>query len=515
MMNRVTCHPSRSAWLVIGCLVFVVVSDGLLYRQPRGVSVPLTELGLLALLCWRHGNRLARTPEWLLAGAIAGLLVAQTLHGSVLAVFMTALGLVTFATGCRQGWSKDAVFWWRRWNIFARQLFLKPFQDMALVQRWRQHHGRGAITVTDQTLLRVSIPILLGALFLALFYAANPILAGWLQRIGATLKALIRLPPLTRCLFWLVSAVLAWSLCRVRCRRRRAKPLPPLARHTPPPLPALQAAPPPVAGEPLLTAQVLMASLIGFNLLFALQNTLDARYLWCGASLPQGMTWAGYAHRGAYPLVVTALLAAVFILWAFHPAQQAGDAPGPRRWVIVWVAQNVFLTLSAAWRLNLYVQVYSLTLWRVAAACWMLLVALGLVWILVRILRHNSNTWLINVNAYTLAVVLYAYVFVDWEGVIAGYNMRHCREAHCEGPELDISYLQSLGSGTLPALYAFRDRMAAEHRGRVSPDLNRAITQLEAEFRDQTSNWCGWTWQRHRIQTVAASARTLSPGGAR
>ena len=55
-------------------------------------------------------------------------------------------------------------------------------------------------------------------------------------------------------------------------------------------------------------------SLILFNALFAVQTVLDLIYLWGGASLPDGMSHAEYAHRGAYPLVATALLAAAFVL---------------------------------------------------------------------------------------------------------------------------------------------------------------------------------------------------------
>ena len=36
---------------------------------------------------------------------------------------------------------------------------------------------------------------------------------------------------------------------------------------------------------------------------------MDAAWLWGLAPLPEGLTLASYAHRGAYPLVVTALLA--------------------------------------------------------------------------------------------------------------------------------------------------------------------------------------------------------------
>jgi hypothetical protein len=68
-------------------------------------------------------------------------------------------------------------------------------------------------------------------------------------------------------------------------------------------------------------------SLILFNALFALQSALDLVYLWGGATLPDGMTYADYAHRGAYPLIATALLAASFALIAMRPggpAKQSG-----------------------------------------------------------------------------------------------------------------------------------------------------------------------------------------------
>ena len=63
-----------------------------------------------------------------------------------------------------------------------------------------------------------------------------------------------------------------------------------------------------------------MRSLVLFNLLFAVQTVMDVHYLWRGAALPDGMTYATYAHRGAYPLIVTALLAAGFVLVAMRPA---------------------------------------------------------------------------------------------------------------------------------------------------------------------------------------------------
>ena len=69
-------------------------------------------------------------------------------------------------------------------------------------------------------------------------------------------------------------------------------------------------------------------SLILFNALFALQTGLDLAYLWGGANLPDGMSHAEYAHRGAYPLIATALLAAGFVLIAMRPEWAGASIPG-------------------------------------------------------------------------------------------------------------------------------------------------------------------------------------------
>ncbi|WP_213030895.1 DUF4153 domain-containing protein, partial [Acinetobacter baumannii] len=63
----------------------------------------------------------------------------------------------------------------------------------------------------------------------------------------------------------------------------------------------------------------ILRSLILFNLLFALQTVLDMTYLWGKLALPNDLSYATYAHRGAYPLIVTALLAAGFVLIAMKP----------------------------------------------------------------------------------------------------------------------------------------------------------------------------------------------------
>ena len=79
----------------------------------------------------------------------------------------------------------------------------------------------------------------------------------------------------------------------------------------------------PVHGADFFGVATILRSLILFNLLFAVQTVLDMIYLWGNVTLPADISYASYAHRGAYPLILTALLAAGFVLAAMKPGGPA------------------------------------------------------------------------------------------------------------------------------------------------------------------------------------------------
>jgi hypothetical protein len=241
--------------------------------------------------------------------------------------------------------------------------------------------------------------------------------------------------------------------------------------------------------------------LLAFNVAFAGQNAMDAVYLFGGATLPEGLTYAQYAHRGAYPLVATALLAALFVLIAFKPGGAAERSVLARRLVFLWLAQNVVLTLSAVWRLHLYIDAYSLTRLRFAAAIWMLLVAAGLTWVVARIALRRGNPWLHDRAAFTAVLVLYACCFVNVDGTIAAFNVRHCAEVGGGGPPIDLRYLRSLGVEALPALAHVEPSLT--ETGRRAEAAN-ARAALRAELSQSMADWRGWTLRRARLARAAA-----------
>ncbi len=243
-----------------------------------------------------------------------------------------------------------------------------------------------------------------GAFVLAsLLVSANPILSDIINQVWSfDLR-------FDRVLFWVGMALLIWPVLAVAVHPvllaskqgpRRHRNLPQLG----------------------LNAHSVANALVLFNLLLGVQTVLDVFYLWGGAELPEGMSHAEYAHRGAYPLVVTALLAGVFALAARPYLDHRG---GLKIWMGAWLAQNVLLVVSSLLRLSLYVEAYGLTYLRVHAAIWMGLVAAGLCLIGWQMLHRKTNQWLLLSTAGLGIGVLYACSFINFAALIARENLRH------------------------------------------------------------------------------------------
>jgi hypothetical protein len=214
------------------------------------------------------------------------------------------------------------------------------------------------------------------------------------------------------------------------------------------------------------------------------------------------MTHAHYAHRGAYPLIATALLAAGFVLIAMRPGGPAEQSRLIRPLVLAWIGQNILLVVSSIFRLDLYVAAYSLTYLRLAAFIWMGLVAVGLLLMLTQIKLKKPNTWLITANAISLALVLYGCCFINAPRLVASYNVEHSREANGTGPWLDKSYLRSLGPEILPVLEPLLPKI---------PTLQSTVSQLRADLnvcehrRRRSENWRAMDFRTWRLQRYLAN----------
>jgi hypothetical protein len=373
------------------------------------------------------------------------------------------------------------------------------------------------------------VPLLLGGVFIGLFALANPVVEDFVMRSFAWLsRRLGQLPDLfdpVRILLWMAVLTGAWALLRVRTRRHRkarTQRRPTYARRpVPSPMPTNVPAgvspdfnpatsfpensvPPVRTIIPIDRHGFIERCLIVFNIIFAIESALDVFYLWGGRHLPRGLTFKEYAHRGSYPLIATALLAALFVLVAFRSECRGASWRTARLLVYAWIAQNVLLTFSAGWRLMLLVNASNLTRWRLATTIWLVLVALGLLTIIWRIVTHRNNAALLRVNIAMTAVVLYACCFLNLDGFIANYNADHCLEVARNGDVLGLTYLRDLGIESIPALDRLSHTLDTPERRAIAHEF---AEELRDDLDDEVTDWRGWTWRRWRLRPGPAVHR--------
>lgn len=485
-------RPARQSLLPVKLAIafaLAALADWLFYDQRVGVSVVVFALALacgslVANLAGLDRRQIAPAGLVLLAGLVPAL---EEVNPASLALVLLTLGvgLLRVTNPGLNGLGQRAA---ALCNLFLTGPF-RFFRDALAV------FNLPAIT---SGFTRWLVPVVLGSIFALLFVSANPLIEKWIRQINPDRAAsYLRIG---RLLFWIVALSLVWPFIQTRWRIKPAI-APDLAE--------------PVSREPETSSEfgdffgvaTIQRSLILFNLLFAVQTILDAIYLWGNATLPADMTYASYAHRGAYPLILTALLAAGFVLAAMRPGGPAERSKVIRPLVYLWVAQNILMVASSIVRLDLYVQIYLLTYWRVAAFIWMLLVGFGLLLIVARIALARPNLWLIRANLITLTAVLYVCSLINFAAIIADYNVTHSREASGKGVQIDINYLADLGPQALPAI----DK-AIQIRGSDPYLVSRHAWLVKQQQRDMAA-WRTWGFRGWRLQRYMSARQTSSATG--
>lgn len=466
---------------ILAAAILVAAADFFFYLHGAGATLggfALLWTGLLALAV--PGLRRARQPA--LAACVAAFYALVLVESPSLlgwALFWIALSSAALLIRRR---FDNAGDWAIRLLAHGLRGILRPVADpLRLARLWRAKEAArlGA-------LLRVAaLPCIGGLLFFTLFAGANPVIGDFLASIRLPLPwdAALRL------CFWLFFLWLVWPSLR---------PGPAVTRHAP-----LGFALPAIPGIPRGSITL---SLLVFNAIFLVQNLLDIAFLWSGAPLPGTITLADYAHRGAYLLIVTALLAGLFVLLFLRPGSETARTPIVRRLVVVWIAQNLLLVTSSILRTWDYVEAYSLTILRISALAWMALVGVGLFLICWRLIAERSTRWLLNANALAAALVLSAASAMDLGATAAWWNVRHSDRVGRTGNAIDLCYLHSLGSSALLPVIDLEKRA----RGPLLQDSIAAIRAdlLERLAADQ-ADWHRWSWRGAR--RLAAARATLGP----
>ena len=290
-----------------------------------------------------------------------------------------------------------------RFDGFSGRFFLLwlPLSLRAIFQLSRD----GITHVSDlhpsrSTLKDLILPNVALIVFLTLFGIANPMIEQGIENI-----LFFEIPPdlIKRVVFWILILAIILPVLRIA------------------PLQNWLAPPQKTRSLPKLRSRTLLWTLIASNAVFALQMVLDGSVLLFDAGLPLGISYAEYAHRGAYPLAVTALLALGFMLIA-HAASK--ESKFLRGLLFFWIFQNALLLCAALYRMWIYVDAFGLTYLRLYGTVGMIWVLIALALMVVILTTTKSPKWLIGSLAIVASTTVYAASLTNVAHFIAQTNLK-------------------------------------------------------------------------------------------
>ena len=471
---------------IISMLGLTALADFLFYGHQAGWTIGLFGL-LLTGLCVLHNSKIMHSRS---GQAILALTVSQCLlqieKTSLLCFVLMSVGIISLAILSQGGWKEDASIWAKQ--VLSSVLrVLRPLNKAVIAVRRYKHRympPNGFSTFMRGWFL----PIVFSGIFVFLFSSANPIVTKWFS--GIDLEVLFEIFSFGRLFFWGVTAVFILSVIRPKLRKKTRSSQKDIFFKRKKPMGLTEWA---------FTKEAVLRSLVIFNVMFACQTFMDMNYLWGGGQLPEGITYAQYAQKGAYPLIVTALLAALFVLISQNSGKEIAGSKTVQALIYLWVAQNILLVVSSIYRIGLYVEVYALTYLRVAAFIWMGLVACGLVWIIIRSMLDQSNTWLINANVITALAVLYITSFVNIGGMIAHYNVQNSKLVSGSGVQLDRYYMERIGAAAIPAMEEYARVFEEKNIYYASRSNDMTLEGMKYDLEINMDDWRRWTYSEYRL----------------
>ncbi|MGV8930216.1 MAG: DUF4153 domain-containing protein, partial [Brevundimonas sp.] len=294
-----------SFWLKAGLVAaLVALADVLFLWHAPGTTTGVFALAWLAALVLARPGLLREGRGRTAMIAAVGMALVLTDRPGLLAWNLFGIASAVAVMSARVRTGEPAWSWAQRLLVLGVVSLVGPILDLIRLSKLKRRRGKRS---TGALLGLLIMPVVGGAIFLSLFAAANPLISDFLDRLP---RLALSGDTVARAIVWTVVGVLTFSLLRPRWHRRLIA------------LPTRK----PDRSSPALTTSITW-SLVVFNAVFALQNGLDIAFLWSGAPLPGDMGLADYAHRGAYPLIVTALLAGLFVLVALHPGSDTARRP--------------------------------------------------------------------------------------------------------------------------------------------------------------------------------------------
>ncbi|MDQ7095399.1 DUF4173 domain-containing protein [Desulfosporosinus sp. PR] len=486
----------KQGYLLVSALMLGLLFNVLFYGKTLGLSYPLYIIALYGVLFWNmrnhhrgHFKRNLLPGIPIIALAFSYLIysnwIFSVLNFLVIPILFVAHTLLLTANN-RHEWFKSQFLAEIIHGVVARPLAncLKPFAVIAEFAQSRLNLRKlGAVgkvlagLLFAAVLLIVIVPLLASAddIFRRLVEGIPNLFRG--ISLGEFVPRLLIVAAVTCLIFSYL-----WSLFNAGTKSKEA----------------VSNSGSLTAGRAFLDPLTVSTMLVLLDLLYAFFIAIQFSYLFGSLKygLPQNFTYAQYARKGFFELVVITLINLIVVLGTMRYVKVSGSRLNKVVNVLnsALVVSTFVILLSAHVRMSLYEAVYGFTYLRVLTHAFMgylfllLLVTLGKIWRpTVPLLKFYI---VISLAAYTLL----NYVNVD--SIIVKNNI----DRYNKGNPIDILYLTRLSYDVVPMLADFAqntpDQMLA---GQLEKELAAKKQALAKE-----NDWQSFNISRYRAKRTLA-----------
>jgi hypothetical protein len=258
--------------------------------------------------------------------------------------------------------------------------------------------------------------------------------------------------------------------------------------------------------------------LISVNVVFLAYNALDAAYLYFKATLPEGIGWTEYTHRGCAWLTLALFVSTCVIGFIFRGSLNFhASTDRLRKLAYTWSAQNAILGVGTFRRIQMYIDYSGLTHLRLTGIYGTILVCVGLVIMVVKIRDTRNFLWMIrmDVAAFLAAVTLLALTPMD--RICSCYNVPRVLGGKREA--IRPIFLKDLTPEALPALIPLLDyeherdpKQTRIVREGTAALLGQHLRELDAAKDGPWTRWQGaGAWARKHLDPLRGRLEKVVP----
>jgi hypothetical protein len=471
--------PDR--FMTAGALAFGILFVWLLYGKIPGISIPLFLIAFYALLLVYAKPVIKREEAlfgWILCIPILLLSLTYVVFGNVFFKILNLLVLpllvllqTLLVTGANSfKWDSPGIFAELLFGIFYRCLahVAKPFRIVSGLFRKNQS-GAGTKSVAFRILtgILISLPLLL--ILLALLSSADMVFGKLMERV-AKLFEVISLPDvigkiLAALMIFFLTFSYLWSIRHgERMQESTIKGLMP------------ETATQKGLWDPIMIITVTAA----VNILYIVFVIIQFAYLFGGAGLPDGFTYAEYARSGFFELVFVTLLNIGFLVCTLTFTKKGGSLEALLLRILntLMIGCTFVMLYSAHFRMSLYEEAYGYTFLRVMTHAFMVfLLALFLV-TLARVWKDGLPLLKPYMIIAITAFVIVNYINVDM--IIARKNI----EQYSTTGAIDIAYFDVLSSSAVAELKSLTQDK--------NPDTAKAAAKLLEQRKEELNRNTPW-----------------------